>query len=134
MDETPQTNELIARLSAGLSLDGRAALERLEELEAAETPDVGAGREILDGLPDEDRGTVARIMGLKARAYGARAEEYQESADVAEQGIAVFELAHEQERAAGREPDPTMTLAEALAVVQQAGIDEADREIARGEE
>lgn len=121
MEEAPQTNELIARLAAGRSPGGRAALERLEELEAAEAPDVGAGLEILDGVPEEDRGNIARIMGLKARAYGARAEEMREGAGAAGRGVAVFERAHELERAAGREPDPTMTLAEAVAVLERHG-------------
>lgn len=123
MEETPPTNELIARLVAGLSPEGRAALVRLDELEAAQTPDVGAdlGLVDLEALTAKDRGTIVRILALRARAYEAQAEEYQEGAAVAEQGVAVLERAHELERAAGREPDPTMTLAEALAVLERHG-------------
>ena len=131
MAESPPTNELIGRLTKGLSPEGRAALERLETLEAeavanagpGETPDTAAALELLDGLPDGDWETVARIMGLKARALEARGNEYLERADELEPLETVFERAHELERAAGREPDPAMTLGEALAVLGRHGVD-----------
>ncbi len=71
MEETPPTNELIGRLAAGLSPEGRAALGRLEELEASETPDVGAALGLVDleALTAKDRGTIVRILELRARAH-----------------------------------------------------------------
>ncbi len=128
MEETP-TNELIGRLTKGLSPEGRAALERLEALEAeavenagpGEIPDTGPALELMDALSDEDRKTVARIMDLKIRAYEARGKEYLERADELERLEAVFDRAEELERAAGREPGPNMTLGEALAILGRHG-------------
>ncbi len=125
MEETPPTNELIARLTKELSPADRAALGRLEELEAAETLEVSSALGLMDleALTAKDRGTIVRILELRARAYQTRAEEYREGADAAERGTAALERAHELERAAGRESAPTMTLAEAIAVLERHGED-----------
>ena len=130
MDQAPPTNDLIGRLTRELSPDGREIFGRLEALEAeavanaapGDLPDVGAALGLLDALPVGDRGIVLRILGLKTRAYEARRGEYLVAANAAERGAAAFERAHELERAAGREPDPNMTLAEALAVMERHGV------------
>jgi hypothetical protein len=130
MDGPPPTNELIGRLTGRLSPAGRAALGRLEALGAqaagntapGEPPDTGAALELIESLPDGDRETVSRILVLKTRAHLARAEEYRQGAAASERGTAALERAHELERAAGREPDPNMTLAEALAVLERHGV------------
>lgn len=128
MDETPPTNELIGRLAGKLSPAGRDALAHLDSVEpgplSGMESDVDGALGLMDqeALTAEDRGTIVRILELRARGYEARGDDYRQAASAAERGTDAVERAHELERAAGREPDPAMTLAEALAVLERHGV------------
>ena len=126
MENTPHANELIERLTRSLSPEGREVLEVVEAL-APVTETDSANPEpaaaLIKSLPDADRTTIYRIMGLKARAHQSQAEEYAEEARFASQAVAVIDHARDLERAAGREPDEGMTLGEALEVLKAHGKD-----------
>ncbi|HEV2743998.1 MAG TPA: hypothetical protein VGV91_12640 [Rubrobacter sp.] len=128
MEETPPTNELVGRLAGKLSPAGRDALARLDSMEpdplSGTEPDVDGALGLVDleALTAKDRGTIVRILELRARHQAAREDEYLKATSAAEHGTATLERAHKLERAAGREPDPNMTLAEALAVLERHGV------------
>jgi hypothetical protein len=75
-DQRPPTNALIDQLTWRLSPEGRKILERVEAMvPTAETDPAGLEPAIalIESLLDEeDRRTIYRIMGLKARAYRQR--------------------------------------------------------------
>ncbi len=134
MDETSPTNELIERLAGRLSPEGRETLEDLDVFGSAfvETggtagmaPETLAGMEgimdRLETLPEEDQALIGRIVQLKQQAAGSAAEEAAEGQRTAQLGLYAFDRAHELEHAAGREPDPDMTLSEALAILERHG-------------
>jgi|SRR5918994_3047347 hypothetical protein len=129
MENTPPTNELIEQLTRSLSPEGCEVLELVEAL-APVTETDSANPEpaaaLIESLPDADRTTIYRIMGLKGRAYQREAEEHAEEARFASQAVAVIDHARDLERAAGREPDAGMTLGEALEVLKAHGKERPD--------
>jgi hypothetical protein len=136
MENTPPTNELIERLVERLSPEGRTALEELDILGAglAETeseesmaPEMERHLEgVMDrvnALSDEEQQIIAQILQLSARAHESRAEEYADDARHAMLAVSVIERVQELERVEGREPSASMTLLEALAVLERHGED-----------
>src|ERR687898_1766064 len=134
MENTPPTNELIEQLTRSLSPEGCEVLELVEAL-APVTETDSANPEpaaaLIESLPDADRTTIYRIMGLKGRAYQREAEEHAEEARFASQAVAVIDHARDLERAAGREPDAGMTLGEALEVLKAHGKERPDLDTER---
>jgi hypothetical protein len=124
MENTPPTNELIEQLTRSLSPEGREVLDLVEALEPvteADSSNPEPAAALIESLPNADRTTIYRIMGLTARAHQSQAEEYAEEARFASQAVAVIDHARDLERAAGREPDEDMTLGEALEVLKAHG-------------
>jgi len=127
-------NELIERLTARLSPEGREVQEELEVLTGTLDANADVGARIdealahMGRLSEEDQGLLSQIAQLRSQAYGRRVEEYREGEHAAQLGIVALERAHELERAAGRDPDPDMTLAEALAILERHGVGGPDPE------
>jgi hypothetical protein len=77
MEEKPPTNEPVWRLVGELSPAGRAALARLDSIEpdplSGAEPDVGEALGLVDlgALSAKDRGTIVRILELRARHHEA---------------------------------------------------------------
>jgi hypothetical protein len=132
--DTPPTNDLITQLEQRLSPAGRKALEEITVLEIglanAESIDsmapeteasLDTALEILGTLPAREQGVVLRIFQLRGRAYEDRAAEDREDAKKARLAVSVIERAQALERGAGREPEESMTLGEALAIFRVHG-------------
>lgn len=129
-EEAPPTNELIERLMARLSPEAREVQEELDAI--ADTLDVDAPAAevevrteeaivLMAALPEDDQLLLQQITQLKGRAYERRGEEYEDDARIFEEAKRVFARAFELERAAGREPDESMKLAEALEILKAHG-------------
>ncbi len=140
MEETPPTNELIERLAARLSPEGREVQAELDAVAGtldADMPKEGilalADRAVarMGALPERDRDLLEQIAQLKARVHERRAEENQEAADVARAGVAAFERAEELERGTGRELPEGATLADVLAILEAHGEDAPEIDTAR---
>ena len=133
--QMPPTNALIDQLTWRLSPEGRKILERVEALvPTGETDpaDLEPAIALIESLLDEeDRRTIYRIMGLKARAYRLRGKEYLDEARLASQAVSLIDHALDLERAAGREPDEGMTLGEALEVLKAHGKELPDLDTER---
>ncbi len=82
MDETPPTKELIERLTARLSPEGREVQEELEVLTGTLDADTALEARIAEALahmghlPEEDQSLLSQIAHLKARAHERRGEEH----------------------------------------------------------
>ena len=134
-DQMPPTNALIDQLTWRLSPEGRKILERVDALvPTGETDpaDLEPAVALIESLLDEqDRKTIYRIMGLRARAYRLRGTEYLDEARFASHAVSLIDHALDLERAAGREPDEGMTLGEALEVLKAHGKELADLDTER---
>ena len=77
MEEKPPTDEPVGRLVGELSPAGRAALARIDAAEpdpmSGTEPDVGGALGLVDlgALSARDRGTLVRILELRARRHEA---------------------------------------------------------------
>ncbi len=131
MDETPPTNELIERLTAKLSPAGREVQEELEVLTGTLDANVEMEARIdealahMDHLSEEDQNLLSQIAQLRARAHESRGEEYMAEAKMLQDAASLIERAQAIQHAAGERVDESMTLGEALEVLERHGEDEA---------
>ena len=132
MDETATTNELIDRLVARLSPEARDVQEELDAIADnldvdAPAAEVEARMEeaiaLMAALPEDDQLLLQQIAQLKGRAYERRGEEYEDDARIFEEANRVFARVFELERAAGRQPDESITLGDALELLKRHGED-----------
>ena len=91
----------------------------ISEAEAESRTDVLLDR--LEHLPHENRGTIIRILGLKAQAHAAAQREHAQAAEDMRRYAAMVKRAQELEQAEGNELRQDMTLAEAIKVLRQHG-------------
>ncbi len=131
MDETPPTNELIERLTAKLSPAGREVQEELEVLTGTLDANVEMEARIdealahMDHLSEEDQNLLSQIAQLRARAHERRGEEYMAEAKMLQDAASLIERAQAIQHAAGERVDESITLGEALEVLERHGEDEA---------
>ena len=132
MDETPPTNELIERLTARLSPEGRAVQDEVDAITDtldADTPEAeveGRMDEVADlmaALPEDDRLLLSQIAQLKGRAYDERGKEYADEAQAIRDAAEIIEMAQALQHADGETPDESMTVSEALAILERHGGD-----------
>lgn len=132
MDETPPTNELIERLTARLSPEGRAVQDEVDAITDtldADTPEAeveGRMDEVADlmaALPEDDRLLLSQIAQLKGRAYDERGKEYADEAQAIRDAAELIEMAQALQHADGETPDESMTVSEALAILERHGGD-----------
>ena len=126
--EERATNDLIERLATRLSQEGKKVLEDFEHIgdafvrgrisEGVAEVREEAVLERLDYLSEQDRGIILHLFKLKAHATHVEAEKHGELARVATEAAAAIERAQELERAEGKEPRPSMTVGEAVEVLQ----------------
>ena len=129
--EERATNDLIERLATRLSQEGKKVLEDFEHIgdafvrgrisEGVAEVREEAVLERLDYLSEQDRGIILHLFELKAHANHVEAEKHGETARVATEAAAAIERAQELQRAEGKEPRPSMTVGEALEVLQRHG-------------
>ena len=131
-EEAPPTNELIERLMARLSPEAREVQEELDAIADTLGVDAPAAEvevrteeaiALMAALPEDDQLLLQQIAQLKGRAYERRGEEYEDDARIFEEAKRVFVRAFELERAAGREPDESMTLGDAMKLLKRHGED-----------
>lgn len=133
MDETPPTNELIERLTGRLSPEGREVQEELEVLtgtldanmaEAEVEARIDEAIAHMGHLPEEDQNLLSQIAQLKSRTHESRGEELADEAQEAIRDAAeLIEMAQALQHADGETPDESMTVSEALAILERHGGD-----------
>ncbi len=135
MDETPPTNELIERLTAKLSPEGREVQEELEVLTGTLDANVEMEARIeealahMDHLSEEDQNLLSQIAQLKARAHESRGEEYMAEAKMLQDAASLIERAQAIQHAAGERVDESMTPGEALDILKRQGENAPDPEV-----